>query len=76
MPHVALIIETSMRCGREILLGIGRFLALHGPWSIHEHERGVPSSAHTLQLEASCIEGATARTLRRPGRNQREREAT
>jgi len=40
MPHVALIIETSKMYGREILLGIGRYLALHGPWSIFTHERG------------------------------------
>ncbi|MDB6148613.1 MAG: LacI family transcriptional regulator [Chthoniobacter sp.] len=39
-PHVALIIETSKVYGREILLGISRFLALHGPWSIFTHERG------------------------------------
>ena len=40
MPHVALIIETSKIYGREILLGIGRYLALHEPWSIFTHERG------------------------------------
>jgi LacI family transcriptional regulator len=39
-PHVALIIETSKVYGREILLGISRYLALHGPWSIFTHERG------------------------------------
>ncbi len=40
MPHVALIIETSKIYGREILLGIGRYLELHGPWSVFTHERG------------------------------------
>ena len=39
-PHVALIIETSKVYGREILLGISRYLALHGPWSLFTHERG------------------------------------
>ena len=39
-PHVALIIETSKVYGREILLGISRYLTLHGPWSIFTHERG------------------------------------
>ncbi len=39
-PHVALIIETSKAYGREILLGISRYLRLHGPWSIYTHERG------------------------------------
>ena len=40
MPHVALIIETSKIYGREILLGIGRYVALHEPWSIFTNERG------------------------------------
>lgn len=40
MPHVALIIETSKMYGREILLGIGRYLVVHGAWSIFTHERG------------------------------------
>jgi len=39
-PHVALIIETSKIYGREILLGIARYLRLHGPWSIFTSERG------------------------------------
>jgi LacI family transcriptional regulator len=39
-PHVALIIETSKVYGREILLGISRYLQLHGPWSVFTRERG------------------------------------
>ncbi len=39
-PHVALIVETSKVYGREILLGISRYLSLHGPWSIFAQERG------------------------------------
>ena len=39
-PHVALIVETSKVYGREILLGISRYLALHGPWSVFTQERG------------------------------------
>ncbi|MFN0125910.1 MAG: XylR family transcriptional regulator [Verrucomicrobiales bacterium] len=39
-PRVALIVETSKVYGREILLGISRYLALHGPWSIFAQERG------------------------------------
>ena len=39
-PHVALIVETSKVYGREILLGISRYMALHGPWSIFTQERG------------------------------------
>lgn len=39
-PHVALIIETSKNYGREILLGISRYIQLRGPWSIYASERG------------------------------------
>ena len=39
-PHVALIIETSKIYGREILLGIARYMRLHGAWSIFTTERG------------------------------------
>lgn len=38
-PHVAVIVETSKIYGREILLGIGRYLKLHGPWSVYTAER-------------------------------------
>ncbi|MEZ5301094.1 MAG: DNA-binding transcriptional regulator [Verrucomicrobiales bacterium] len=38
-PHVALIIETSKQYGRELLLGIGRYLQAHGPWSVFLDER-------------------------------------
>jgi LacI family transcriptional regulator len=39
-PHVALIVETSKVYGREILLGISRYVRHHGPWSIFTMERG------------------------------------
>lgn len=39
-PHVALTIETSKVYGREILLGISRYVRNHGPWSIFTMERG------------------------------------
>lgn len=32
-PHVALIVETSLAPGREILRGIARYLRAHSPWS-------------------------------------------
>ena len=37
---MALIVETSKVYGREILLGISRYLTLHGPWNVFIHERG------------------------------------
>ena len=39
-PHVALIIETSKVYGRELLLGISRYIRQHGPWSTFSMERG------------------------------------
>ena len=38
--HVALIVETSKEYGRELLLGIGRYIQAHGPWSVFFAERG------------------------------------
>lgn len=38
-PHVALIVETSVVYGREILKGVSRYLAVHGPWSLFLDER-------------------------------------
>jgi LacI family transcriptional regulator len=38
-PHVALIIETSVVYGREILKGISRYLEIHGRWSVFLDER-------------------------------------
>src|SRR5829696_5977515 len=32
-PHVALIVETSLAPGREILRGIARYIRTFGPWS-------------------------------------------
>ena len=33
-PHVALIVETSIHYGRQILRGITRYLRSHQPWSV------------------------------------------
>ena len=33
-PHVALIVETSSHYGREILVGVTRYLRTHRPWSV------------------------------------------
>ncbi|MEM9238271.1 MAG: hypothetical protein AAGB14_15980, partial [Verrucomicrobiota bacterium] len=37
---MSLHIETSKQHGRDLLLGIGRFLETHGPWSVSLSERG------------------------------------
>lgn len=38
-PRVALLVETSLGSGREILAGIGRFLREEGPWEIYHEPR-------------------------------------
>jgi LacI family transcriptional regulator len=38
-PHVALIVETSVVYGREILKGIARYMGTHGRWSVFLDER-------------------------------------
>ena len=39
--RVALLIETSRSYGRDLLLGIAKYVRIHGPWSI-EFEEGDP----------------------------------
>jgi LacI family transcriptional regulator len=40
-PRVALLIESSRSYGRELLIGIAKYVRIHGPWSI-EFEEGDP----------------------------------
>jgi len=39
IPRVALLIETSVSYGRDLLVGIAKYLRIHGPWSV-EFEAG------------------------------------
>ena len=39
IPHVALIVETSIIFGRQLLDGITQYLQTHGPWSIFLEQR-------------------------------------
>lgn len=41
-PRVALLIESSRSYGRDLLMGIARYVRVHGPWSI-EFQEGDPS---------------------------------
>lgn len=41
IPHVALIVETSLAHGRGILSGIAKYVATHSPWSIYVDQRGI-----------------------------------
>lgn len=43
-PHVALIVETSLISGREILRGISRYVREHGRWSIYHEPRSLEAS--------------------------------
>src|SRR5688572_23349971 len=43
-PHVALIIETSLAPGREILRGVARYVREHGPWSTFLEPRSLEES--------------------------------
>lgn len=40
-PRVALLIESSRAYGRQLLLGVARYVRSHGPWSIFLQERGL-----------------------------------
>jgi LacI family transcriptional regulator len=42
--RVALLIETSRSYGRDLLLGVAKYVRIHGPWSI-EFEEGDPCEA-------------------------------
>jgi LacI family transcriptional regulator len=43
-PHVALVIETSLASGRDILRGIARYARECGPWSIYHEPRSLEQS--------------------------------
>jgi LacI family transcriptional regulator len=44
MPHVALIVETSLEYGRGVLRGIADFVLAHQPWSMYVDQRGLNDS--------------------------------
>ena len=44
-PHVALLVETSLASGRDILSGIGRFVRETEPWALYHEPRGLEESA-------------------------------
>lgn len=46
-PHVALIVETSVHYGRQILRGITRYLRSHQPWSVFLEQRELWTSPPT-----------------------------
>jgi LacI family transcriptional regulator len=44
-PHVALLVETSLISGREILRGISRYMQEHRPWTIYHEPRSLEAAA-------------------------------
>jgi len=44
MKHVALLIETSRAYGRDLLLGVRRYISEHEPWSVFVEVRDLESS--------------------------------
>ena len=59
-PKVALLIESSRSYGRELLMGIARYLRIHGPWSI-EFEEGDPAEQFPKWFERWKWDGVIAR---------------
>lgn len=45
IPHVALLVETSLGSGRDILRGIARYVRERGPWSLFHAPRSLDESA-------------------------------
>jgi LacI family transcriptional regulator len=47
VPRVALLVETSLSSGQDILLGIGQYLREHGPWAVYAqpHDLSQPPPA-------------------------------
>lgn len=43
-PHVALLVETSLISGREILRGISRYVQEHGAWTIYHEPRSLEAA--------------------------------
>ncbi|BCM94172.1 xylose operon regulatory protein [Abditibacteriota bacterium] len=56
-PNVALIVETSVIYGRQILHGVARFLRAHGGWSVFldERELGAPPPDWLLNWDGDGI---------------------
>ena len=43
-PHVALLIETSLGSGRDILRGVARYVLEHEPWALYHEPHGLEDS--------------------------------
>jgi LacI family transcriptional regulator len=59
-PRVALLIESSRSYGRELLMGIARYVRIHGPWSV-EFEEGDPAEHFPKWFDRWKWDGIIAR---------------
>lgn len=59
-PRVALLVETSRAYGRELLIGIARYVRIHGPWSI-EFEEGMQENRIPDWFWRRRLDGVIAR---------------
>jgi LacI family transcriptional regulator len=44
-PHIALLVETSLAPGRDILRGIARYVREHDPWGLYHEPHGLDDRA-------------------------------
>lgn len=63
-PQVMLLIDTSSAYGRELIEGIGRYAAEHGPWSIYHEDRGLLAPL-PRSLKGWRGDGIMARSVRK-----------
>jgi LacI family transcriptional regulator len=59
-----LLIDTSSVYGRELVVGIGRYAAEHGPWSIYHEDRGLLDPLPPV-LKGWQGDGIMARSVRK-----------
>ncbi len=59
-PRVALLIESSRSYGRELLMGIAKYVRIHGPWSV-EFEEGDPGEHFPKWFDRWKWDGIIAR---------------
>jgi LacI family transcriptional regulator len=59
-PRVALLIESSRSYGRELLMGIAKYVRIHGPWSV-EFEEGDPADSFPKWFDRWKWDGIIAR---------------
>jgi len=59
-PRVALIIESSRSYGRDLLMGIAKYVRIHGPWSV-EFQEGDPGESIPPWFDRWKWDGVIAR---------------